>query len=198
MIMSFNGMIPVIHPSSYIHPTAVILGHVTIGKDCYIGPGAVLRGDWGKVIVGDGCNVQENCTLHMFPGKSVVLKDGAHVGHGAVIHGAELGEQVLVGMNSVVMDDVVLGDGSFVGALSLVPANKVFEPRSLIVGNPARRIKEVSDEMYKHKVEGTELYRKLPSEMNEISKEVEPLSEAPANRIEDFPDFDTWMKRKEG
>jgi len=196
--MSFNGMIPVIHPSSYIHPTAVILGHVTIGKDCYIGPGAVLRGDWGKVIVGDGCNVQENCTLHMFPGKSVVLKDGAHVGHGAVIHGAELGEQVLVGMNSVVMDDVVLGDGSFVGALSLVPANKVFEPRSLIVGNPARRIKEVSDEMYNHKVEGTELYRKLPSEMNEISKEVEPLSEAPANRIEDFPDFDTWMKRKEG
>ena len=198
MIMSFKGMIPVIHPSSYIHPTAVILGHVTIGKDCYIGPGAVLRGDWGKVIVGDGCNVQENCTLHMFPGKSVVLKDGAHVGHGAVIHGAELGEQVLVGMNSVVMDDVVLGDGSFVGALSLVPANKVFEPRSLIVGNPARRIKEVSDEMYKHKVEGTELYRKLPSEMNEISKEVEPLSEAPANRIEDFPDFDTWIKRKEG
>ena len=196
--MSFNGMIPVIHPSSYIHPTAVILGHVTIGKDCYIGPGAVLRGDWGKVIVGDGCNVQENCTLHMFPGKSVVLKDGAHVGHGAVIHGAELGGRVLVGMNSVVMDDVVLGDGSFVGALSLVPANKVFEPRSLIVGNPARRIKEVSDEMYKHKVEGTELYRKLPSEMNEISKEVEPLSEAPANRIEDFPDFDTWMKRKEG
>lgn len=196
--MSFKGMIPVIHPSSYIHPTAVILGHVTIGKDCYIGPGAVLRGDWGKVIVGDGCNVQENCTLHMFPGKSVVLKDGAHVGHGAVIHGAELGVQVLVGMNSVVMDDVVLGDGSFVGALSLVPANKVFEPRSLIVGNPARRIKEVSDEMYTHKVEGTELYRKLPSEMNEISKEVEPLSEAPANRIEDFPDFDTWMKRKGG
>tara|TARA_B100000768_G_C11247311_1_gene362385 strand:- start:257 stop:853 length:597 start_codon:yes stop_codon:yes gene_type:complete len=198
MIMSFKGMIPVIHPSSYIHPTAVILGHVTIGKDCYIGPGAVLRGDWGKVIVGDGCNVQENCTLHMFPGKSVVLKDGAHVGHGAVIHGAELGVQVLVGMNSVVMDDVVLGDGSFVGALSLVPANKVFEPRSLIVGNPARRIKEVSDKMYNHKVEGTELYRKLPSEMDEISKEVEPLSEAPANRIEDFPDFDTWMKRKEG
>jgi len=198
MIMSFKGMIPVIHPSSYIHPTAVIIGHVTIGKDCYIGPGAVLRGDWGKVIVGDGCNVQENCTLHMFPGKSVVLKDGAHVGHGAVIHGAELGVQVLVGMNSVVMDDVVLGDGSFVGALSLVPANKVFEPRSLIVGNPARRIKEVSDEMYNHKVEGTELYRKLPLEMDEISKEVEPLSEAPANRIEDFQDFDTWMKRKEG
>ncbi len=194
--MSFKGMIPVIHPSSFIHPTAVVIGHVTIGKDCYIGPGAVLRGDWGKVIIGDGCNVQENCTIHMFPGKSVILKNGAHVGHGAVIHGAELGEQVLVGMNSVVMDDVVLGDGSFVGALSFVPANSDFEPRSLIVGNPAKRVKEVSEEMYNHKVEGTELYRQLPSNMHELSEEVEPLTEIPENRIEDFPEFDTWEKRK--
>ena len=193
--MSFKGMIPVIHPSSYIHPTAVVIGHVTIGKDCYIGPGAVLRGDWGKVVLGDGCNVQESCTLHMFPGKSVVLKDGAHVGHGAVIHGAELGEQVLVGMNSVVMDDVVLGDGSFVGALSLVPANKVFEPRSLIVGNPARRVKEVSDQMYNHKVEGTALYRRLPQDMKNHSDEVVPLTEVAENRVEDFPNFDTWMNR---
>jgi phenylacetic acid degradation protein len=196
MIQSFNGMIPVIHPSSYIHPTAVVIGHVTIGKDCFIGPGAVLRGDWGKVVLGDGCNVQENCVLHMFPGKSVILKDGAHVGHGAVIHGATLGEQVLVGMNSVVMDDVILGDGSFVGALSLVPANTEFEDRSLVVGNPARCIKKVSDKMYNHKVEGTELYRTLPSQMNELSEEVEPLTEVPDNRHEDFPDFDTWIKRK--
>ena len=196
--MSFKGMIPVIHPSSYIHPKAVVIGHVTIGKDCYIGPGAVLRGDWGKVIIGDGCNVQENCTLHMFPGKSVILKNGAHVGHGAVIHGAELGEQALVGMNSVVMDDVVLGDGSFVGALSFVPANSNFEPRSLIVGNPAKMVKEVSEEMYNHKVEGTELYRQLPSNMHELSEEVEPLTEVPDNRIEDFPEFDTWEKRKKG
>ncbi len=196
--MSFKGMIPVIHPSSYIHPKAVVIGHVIIGKDCYIGPGAVLRGDWGKVIIGDGCNVQENCTLHMFPGKSVILKNGAHVGHGAVIHGAELGEQVLVGMNSVIMDDVVLGDGSFVGALSFVPANSVFESRSLIVGNPAKRVKEVSEEMYNHKVEGTELYRQLPSNIHELSEEVEPLTEIPENRIEDFPVFDTWMKRKKG
>ena len=99
-------------------------------------------------------------------------------------------------MNSVVMDDVVLGNGSFVGALSLVPASKVFEPRSLVVGNPARRIKEVSDKMYNHKVEGTELYRQLPSRMHELSQEVEPLTEVPKNRVEDFPDFDTWTKRK--
>ena len=196
MIQSFKGMIPVIDPSSYIHPTAVVIGHVTIGKDCFIGPGAVLRGDWGKVEIGDGCNVQENCVLHMFPGKSVIMKDGAHVGHGAVIHGATLGEQVLVGMNSVVMDDVVLGAGSFVGALSLVPANTEWEERSLVVGNPARCVKKVSDKMYNHKVEGTELYRKLPSRMHELSEVVEPLAKVPENRVEDFPDFDTWIKRK--
>ena len=196
MIFEFDGFKPVIDESSFIHPQANVTGNVIIGKNVYVGPGAAIRGDWGKIIIEDGCNVQENCVLHMFPGKSVVLKDGAHVGHGAVIHGAELGEQVLVGMNSVVMDDVVLGEGSFVGALSLVPASKVFEPRSLIVGNPARRIKEVSDNMYNHKVEGTELYRQLPTRMHEMSQEVEPMTEVPENRVEDFPDFDTWMKRK--
>jgi phenylacetic acid degradation protein len=176
MIQSFKGMIPVIHPSSYIHPTAVVLGHVTIGPDCYIGPGAVLRGDWGKIIIGEGCNVQENCVLHMFPGKSVILKNGAHVGHGASIHGATLGEQVLIGMNSVVMDDVVLGDGSIVGALSFVTANTTWTERSLIVG--------------------TELYRELPHDMHNHSEEVEALESEQENRHEDFPDFDTWMKRK--
>ena len=196
MIQSFKGMIPVIHPSSYIHPTAVVIGHVTIGSNCYIGPGAVLRGDWGKIIIGEGCNVQENCVLHMFPGKTVTLKDGAHVGHGASIHGSTLGEQVLIGMNSVVMDDVVLGDGSIVGALSFVKANTAWEERSLIVGNPAVKIKEVSDKMYNHKVEGTELYRALPSDMFNESTEVLPLESEPDNRHEAFPDFDTWMKRK--
>ena len=198
MIMSYNGMVPVIHPSSYVHPTATVIGHVTIGKDCYIGPGAVLRGDWGKVILGDGCNVQECCTIHMFPGKSAILKDGAHIGHGAIVHGGIIGEQVLVGMNAVILDDVELGDGCFVGALSLVQANTQWEPRSLIVGNPARRIKEVSDKMYAHKVEGTELYRKLPSEMHNFSQVVEPLTEVPENRVENFPDFETWKERKNG
>jgi len=197
MIQSFKGMIPVIHPSSYIHPTAVVIGHVTIGSNCYIGPGAVLRGDWGKIIIGEGCNVQENCVLHMFPGKSVILKDGAHVGHGASIHGATLGKQVLIGMNSVVMDDVVLGDGSIVGALSFVKANSIWDGRSLIVGNPAIKIKDVSDKMYNHKVEGTELYRELPHEMHNHSDEVEPLDREPENRHEDFPDFDTWTKRNQ-
>ena len=195
MIQSFKGMIPVIHESSYIHPSAVVIGHVTIGRDCYIGPGAILRGDWGKVEIADGCNVQENCVLHMFPGKSVVLQEGAHVGHGASVHGANLGKQTLVGMNSVIMDDVILGDGCIVGALSFLKANTSWAARGLIVGNPAQRIKEVSDELYAHKVEGTELYRSLPKEMFNESSEVSPLREVPENRPENFPDFDTWNKR---
>lgn len=196
MIQSFKGMIPVIHSSSYIHPTAVVIGHVTIGADCYIGPGAVLRGDWGKIEIADGCNVQENCVLHMFPGKSVILQAGAHVGHGASIHGANLGKQTLIGMNSVIMDDVVLGDGCIVGALSLVQAKTIWKERSLMVGNPAEKIRDVSDVMYSHKVEGTEFYRALPADMKSKSNEVAPLRAIPQNRIEDFPVFDTWNKRK--
>src|SRR5690625_9371 len=116
MVYSFNGHIPVIHPSSFVHPLAAVTGNVIIGKDCYIGPGAAIRGDWGEIILEDGVNVQENCTVHMFPGKSIVLQKGAHVGHGAIIHGANLGEDCMVGMNSVSMDDACVGKDSTVGS----------------------------------------------------------------------------------
>src|SRR4051812_27065441 len=120
-IFEFNGYKPVIHESAFIHPNATVTGNVIIGKDVYIGPGAALRGDWGEIIIADGCNVQENCTLHMFPGQSVILEQSAHIGHGAVIHGAHIGANVLVGMNAVVMDRVVIGANSIIGALSFVP-----------------------------------------------------------------------------
>ena len=110
MIYSFNNCIPLVHESSFIHPQACITGNVIIGRDCYIGPGAAIRGDWGQIIIEDGCNVQENCTLHMFPGVTVLLKEGAHIGHGAVIHGATIGKNCLVGINAVIMDSVILGD----------------------------------------------------------------------------------------
>ncbi len=106
-IYAFKGFIPVVHESSFVHPRAVVTGNVIIGSDVYIGPGAAIRGDWGQIIIEDGCNVQENCTIHQFPGKTVVLKKGAHIGHGAIIHGAQIGENCLIGMNAVVMDDVV-------------------------------------------------------------------------------------------
>jgi carbonic anhydrase/acetyltransferase-like protein (isoleucine patch superfamily) len=147
MIYEFNGYRPVIHQSSFVHPQANVTGNVIIGAHCYIGPGAVLRGDWGEILVADGCNIQENCVVHMFPGKSAVFEEGAHIGHGAIIHGATVGKNVLVGMNAVLMDDVVVGENSLIGALCFVPANMVIPTKSLVVGNPAKIIKEVSDEM---------------------------------------------------
>ena len=175
MIYSFNNCIPVIHESSFIHPQACITGNVIIGRDCYIGPGAAIRGDWGQIIIEDGCNVQENCTLHMFPGVTVLLKEGAHIGHGAVIHGATIGKNCLVGINAVIMDSVILGDECIVGALSFIKAGEIFESRSLIVGNPANKIKNVTDEMIKWKTEGTALYQQLPKDMFNNWKECEPL-----------------------
>src|SRR3982750_2420316 len=117
MIYQFNDFIPVVHSSAFIHPQAAVTGNVIIGKDVYIGPGAAIRGDWGQVIIEDGCNVQENCTIHMFPGTTVLLKESAHIGHGAIIHGAVIGENCLIEMNSVIMDDVVIGKESIIGAL---------------------------------------------------------------------------------
>jgi phenylacetic acid degradation protein len=192
MIYSFKDFIPVIHPTAFVHPQAAVTGNVIIGKNVYVGPGAAIRGDWGGIIIEDGCNVQENCTIHMFPGVTVLLKEAAHIGHGAVIHGATIGRNCLVGMNSVVMDNVILEDECIVGALSFIKAGEVFERRSLIVGNPAKRIKEVSDEMIQWKTEGTSLYQALPKEMNEYWKIVDPLREIPPDRPVQQPVYKPW------
>ncbi|MFT7329958.1 MAG: phenylacetic acid degradation protein [Roseivirga sp.] len=181
MIYSFNGYIPVVNETSFVHPLATVTGNVIIGKNCYIGPGAAIRGDWGQIVLEDGVNVQENCTVHMFPGKSIVLKKSAHIGHGAVIHGANLGENCLIGMNSVIMDDAEIGDESIIGAMAFVKAETKIPKRSLVVGNPAKVIKQVSDEMIAWKTRGTQLYQQLPADCYETLKEVEPLREVPHN-----------------
>lgn len=181
MIYSFQGYIPVIHESSFVHPLAAVTGNVIIGKNCYIGPGAAIRGDWGQIILEDGVNVQENCTIHMFPGKSITLKESAHVGHGAIIHGANLGRNCLIGMNAVIMDDAEIGDESIIGALSFIKAETIIPKRSLVVGNPAKIIKQVSDEMIAWKTKGTALYQQLPADCYESLREVEPLREVPEN-----------------
>jgi phenylacetic acid degradation protein len=198
MIYSFKGFIPVVHESSFVHPQAAVTGNVIIGKDCYIGPGAALRGDWGAVILEDGCNVQENCTIHMFPGVTVLLKAGSHIGHGAVIHGATIGKNCLVGMNSVIMDNAELGDECIAGALSFIKEGEVFERRSLIVGNPAKKIKEVSDEMMEWKTKGTQLYQTLPKDMMEEWKECEPLRSVPAGRPQQERLYENWKKIESG
>ena len=179
MIYEFQGYRPVVHESSFVHPLAAVTGNVIIGKDCYIGPGAAIRGDWGQIILEDGVNVQENCTVHMFPGKSITLKESAHIGHGAIIHGAQIGRNVLVGMNTVIMDDAQIGDECIIGAMSFIKAETRIPERSLVVGNPAKVVKQVSDEMIAWKTRGTQLYQKLPSECHETLKEVEPLREVP-------------------
>ena len=196
MICSFNDFIPVVHESAFVHPNATVTGNVIIGSDCYIGPGAAIRGDWGQVIIEDGCNVQENCTIHMFPGVTVLLKEGSHIGHGAVVHGATIGRNCLVGMNAVIMDNVLLGDECIVGALSFLKADGVFERRSLIVGNPAKKIKEVSDEMIRWKTEGTALYQQLPKQLFNSWKECEPLRSIPADRTIQSTSYKTWNESK--
>jgi carbonic anhydrase/acetyltransferase-like protein (isoleucine patch superfamily) len=182
MIYAYKGFIPVVHPSSFVHPQAVVTGNVVIGKEVYIGPGAALRGDWGGIIVEDGCNIQENCTVHMFPGVTVRLEQAAHIGHGAIIHGAHIGRNVLIGMNSVIMDDVEVGDESIIGALTFIAAKMQIPRRSLVVGNPGKIIREVSDDMIAWKTKGTQLYQSLPGEMQQHWEPCEALSEMPADR----------------
>lgn len=194
MIYQFESYIPVVHESSFVHPLAAVTGNVIIGKNCYIGPGAALRGDWGQIILEDGCNVQENCTIHMFPGTTVLLKEGSHIGHGAIIHGATIGKNCLVGMNAVLMDNVVLGDESIVGALSFVKQGETIPARSVVAGNPARIIKQVTDEMLTWKTEGTELYQQLPAQCHKSLKEVEPLREIPKDLSIQQAGYKPWNK----
>jgi phenylacetic acid degradation protein len=195
-IYAFDDFIPVVHESAFVHPKASVTGNVIIGKDVYIGPGAAIRGDWGGIVIEDGCNVQENCTIHMFPGVTVLLEAGAHIGHGAVVHGARIGANALIGMNAVVMDNALVGAGSIVGALCFVPTEMQIPPRSVVVGNPAKVVKEVSDEMLHWKSDGTALYQQLPEQMRGSWREVEPLREVPADRPTQSNALKTWKQTR--
>ena len=196
MIYEFEGFIPVIHPTAFVHPLASVIGNVQIGANVFIGSGAAIRGDIGKIVIEDGCNVQENCIVHMFPGKVVVLKEMAHIGHGAIVHGATVGKNTLIGMNAVLMDDAVIGDECVIGALCFVPAGKEIPNRSVGVGNPVKIVKEVTDKMLGWKTEGTQLYQKLAASSIEGLKEVEPLREVPEDRIDQKNVIKPWNETK--
>lgn len=196
MIYAYKGIIPVIHETAFIHPLATVAGDVIIGKNVYIGPGAAIRGDFGKIIIEDGCNVQENCTIHMFPGVTVLLKENAHIGHGAIIHGAEIGRNCLVGMNAVLMDDVVLGDECIVGALTFIKAKEVIPARSLVAGNPSKIIREVSDEMIQWKTAGTKIYQQLANDCHTDLVACEPLREMPDEVRKTAGDYKIWKDSK--
>lgn len=195
-IYSFNGFIPVIDPTAFIHPTASIIGDVIIEADCYVGPGAAIRGDWGQIQLKHGCNVQENCVVHMFPGKSICFESGAHLGHGCIVHGANLKENCMIGMNAVVMDGAIIGENSIIGALSFVKANEEVPPNVLFAGNPGKILKELSAEMIAWKTEGTSLYQSLPAICFAHLKLVEPLLEIEANRPKHAENYLTWKEKK--
>ena len=193
-IFSFDSFVPVVHESAFVHPNATVVGNVIIGRDVYIGPGAVIRGDWGGVEIADGCNVQEGCVIHMFPGVTVRLEESAHIGHGAVVHGAHIRRNVLIGMNAVVMDHADIGDESIVGALCFVPSEMRVPARSVVVGNPAKIVKQVSDEMLEWKTEGTALYQALPSRLRASLQACEPLREVPAGRAQQVSTYGSWKQ----
>jgi len=195
LIYEFNNYKPVVHKSAFVHPQATVTGNVIIGREVYIGPGAAIRGDWGKIVIEDGCNVQENCTIHMFPGVTVTLHESAHIGHGAIVHGATIGKNTLVGMNTVIMDNVTIGAECIIGALCFVPEGMEIPDRKVVVGNPAKIIKDVSDEMIQWKSEGTSWYQKLPAELHNTLKECEPLREVPTERKDQEKEYETWKNR---
>ncbi len=192
----FKGVKPVVAKSSFVHPLAAVTGNVVIGENVYIGPGAAIRGDFGKIIISDGCNVQENCTIHMFPGATVYLQENAHIGHGAVVHGANIGANCLIGMNAVILDDVELGEESIVSALTLVKAGEKIPKRSLVVGNPGKVIRKVSEEMLSWKTEGTAIYQQLVREVQHSFKECKPLRKLSKKMLATDYNYETWGKRK--
>ena len=196
MIFEFKGNKPVIDPSSFIHPQANVTGDVIIGKNVYIGPGATIRADFGKVIIKDGANVQENCTIHMFPGVTVTINKGAHLGHGCIVHGATIGYNSMIGMNAVILDDAIIGDECIVGALTLVNSEMVVPNRKIVVGNPGKIIKDVSDEMIAWKTEGTKIYQSLPKDCHASLKETVPLIEMKKKGGNHYGKYKTWKRTK--
>ncbi|MBI1395871.1 MAG: phenylacetic acid degradation protein PaaY [Betaproteobacteria bacterium] len=177
-----DGIRPVVHATSYVHPTAVLIGDVIIGPRCYIAPTASLRGDFGRLIVEEGANVQDGCVMHGFPGTDTIIEPDGHIGHGAVVHGCRIGRNALVGMNAVVMDNAVVGESSIVAASAFVKAGMIIPPRSLVAGVPARVLRELTDDEIAWKSEGTRTYQELAIRSLGSMREVPPLAEIDPDR----------------
>lgn len=179
---SIDGVIPVVHPTAYVHPTAILIGDVHVGPGCYVGPGASLRGDFGKIVLHEGSNVQDTCVMHAFPGMDCVVEKDGHVGHGAVLHGCVVGEDALVGMNAVVMDGVLIGPRSIVAATAFVKARFQCEAESMVVGTPARVLRSLEPKEIAWKQMGTAEYQRLTQRCLAGMHECQPLSEAEQSR----------------
>lgn len=196
-VYSIEGVTPVVHPSTYVHPSAVIIGDVVIGPDCYIGPNACLRGDFGRILIERGVNVQDCCIVHGFPERDTVVEENGHIGHGAVLHCCRIGRNALVGMNAVVMDKAEVGEASIVAAMAFVKAGTLVPPKSLVAGIPARVVRELSEQEMAWKTEGTLLYQHLARRSLATMTETEALSEIePDRKRVDLPDIKPLIEAK--
>ncbi|QIR86929.1 transferase hexapeptide repeat family protein [Paracoccus sp. AK26] len=197
-VYSWDGIVPVIDPSAFVHPEAVVIGDVIIGPGVYVGPCAVLRGDFGRIVLHAGSNVQETCVVHSFPGKDVVVEEDGHIGHGAVLHGCHIGKNAMVGMNAVVMDEAMVGENTIIAAMAFVKAGARIPPNSLAIGSPAKVVRELSAEEIAWKRQGTGVYQQLAVEAREKLAPAVALSEVePDRRRAEAPKYDPLvMARK--
>ncbi|WP_206064486.1 phenylacetic acid degradation protein PaaY [Neptunomonas sp. XY-337] len=181
-VYQIDGVTPVIHPTAYVHPTAVLIGDVIIGPRCYVGPAACLRGDFGRLELKEGANIQDTCVMHGFPNSDTVVEEDGHIGHGAVLHGCTVKRNALVGMNAVVMDGAVVGESSIVAASAFVKAKFEVPSKSLVAGSPARIIRELSDQEIEWKSKGTAQYQDLAVRSLSTMREVDALTEIEPDR----------------
>lgn len=175
-VYAIDGIVPVVDPSAYVHPSAVLIGDVIIGPDCYVGPCASLRGDFGRLILERGANIQDTCVMHGFPGTDTVVEEDGHIGHGAVLHGCRVRRNALVGMNAVIMDNAVVGEAAIVAASAFVKAGAEIPPRVLVAGTPAKVIRSLTDEEIRWKSEGTATYQDLTRRCLATMQETTPLA----------------------
>lgn len=181
-IYSIDGIVPVIDPTAFVHPTAVLIGDVIVGPRCYVGPCACLRGDFGRLILEEGSNLQDTCVMHGFPGADTVVETNGHIGHGAVLHGCRIGRNSLVGINAVITDGAIIGESCIVGALAFVKAGAVIPPRSLVIGVPAKVVRELTDAEITWKVEATAVYQALTERSMSSLQPAEALMSVEPNR----------------
>lgn len=197
-VYSIDGITPVVHPTAYVHPSAVLIGDVIIGPRCYVGPSASLRGDFGRLILEEGANLQDTCVMHGFPDSDTVVEVDGHIGHGAVLHGCRIGRNAMVGMNAVVMDGAVIGEASIVAAMAFVKAGLVVPPRTLVAGIPARIMRELSDQELAWKSEGTALYQELAVRSLRTMQETVALTEVESDRKRITPGTATPLYKLKG
>lgn len=181
-VYAIDGIVPVVDPTAFVHPSAVLIGDVIVGPGCYVGPCASLRGDFGRLILERGANLQDTCVMHGFPGTDTVVEEDGHIGHGAVLHGCRIGKNALIGMNAVIMDKAVIGESAIVAACAFVKAGAEIPPRSLAAGMPAKVIRQLSEEEISWKSDGTRTYHDLARRSLASMQETTPLTAVEADR----------------